>query len=681
VPESSLRPLLAPHSVVVMGASNRETNLGLRFSRGLQRHGFAGTACVVNRRGEDVDGLAGYASLGEAPPGLELAVISLNADAVPGAITECGDHGISAAVVFSSGFAEVGGPGVERQRDLLKRAAAGGVRLMGPNCVGFANVVDNVCAIASGFAFRETFKPGDLSIITQSGGVAGLLAERAMDIGIGLSHVISTGNEADVTAAELVSYLLDEGSTQSLAIYLEAVRRPQELADALRSAVAAGVGVTVFKAGAGRSTAAAAAAHTGSLVGDDATFDAFCHRTGVVRVHELDDLFLVASIAARLKATGPRIGVLSVSGGAAVATADACERIGLELPPLAEETGRRLAEVVPGFASTQNPIDISGAMVVAMEQFHEALRILTTASEFDATVLVQTVHPTAVAEQIAEVIVERTDPARTVVMWGGGSQTLTARVRLRDAGFAVSESVSACAAGLRAAMRPLPEDPPRFVWPEGDAPGLQRPSETLARLASVGVPIADMVTVKSAAGASGAAEKLGFPVVMKADIATLTHKTEQQAVLLGLASREEVVQAFEDLAARGLAGDGVLVQSAVRGQRELLVSAMCDPVFGLVLVIGFGGVLTESIARAAIVLPPLTVSVIHDGIDRAGLGALLADFRGSEPVDATQLTALAQGLLTVAAEVAGLRHLELNPAIVADDGRVLAVDALIDAER
>jgi acyl-CoA synthetase (NDP forming) len=680
VPDNGLRPLLAPRGVVVIGASNRETNLGLRFSRGLQRHGFAGTACVVNRAGEDVDGLAGYASLRDAPSGLELAVISLNADAVAQAITDCGEHGISAAVVFSSGFAEVGGPGVERQRELLQRAAAGAVRLMGPNCVGFANVVDHVCAIASGFAFRETFKPGDLSIITQSGGVAGLLAERAMDIGIGLSHVISTGNEADVTAAELVAYLLHEGSTRSLAIYLEAVRQPQELADALRGAVAAGIGVTVFKAGAGRSTAAAAAAHTGSLVGDDSTFDAFCDRTGVVRVHELDDLFLVAPIAARLKATGPRIGVLSVSGGAAVATADACERIGLELPPLAEETGRRLAEVVPGFASTQNPIDISGAMVVAMEQFHEALSILTSAAEFDATVLVQTVHPTAVAERIAEVIVERTDPARTVVMWGGGSQTLTARVRLRDAGFAVSESVSACAAGLRAAMRPLPEDPPRFVWPDGDSLEPQRPSETLARLAAAGVPIADMVTVTSAADASLAAEQLGFPVVMKADLATLTHKTERQAVLLGLASREEVAEAFESLMARGLAGDGVLVQSAVRGSRELLVSAMGDPVFGVVLVIGFGGILTESIARAAIVLPPLTPATIRDGIDRAGLGTLLADFRGCAPVDAAELTALADGLLSVAAGVAGLRHLELNPAIVADDGRVLAVDALIDAQ-
>jgi acyl-CoA synthetase (NDP forming) len=677
---AGLRSLLAPRGVAVIGASNRETNLGLRFTRGLQRHGYSGDVCVINRRGDDVEGIAGYETLENAPGIYDMAVIAVNADAVPEAVDACGARGIGAAVIFTSGFAEAGGEGLARQAAVLERAGEAGVRVMGPNCVGFANVTAHVCAMASGFAFRPEFLPGDLSIITQSGGVAGLVGERAQDLGIGLSHVISTGNEADVNAAELVEYLVDEGSTRSLAMYLEAVRHPQRLADALAAAHEAGVGVAVFKAGAGKSTAAAAAAHTGSLVGDDASFDAFCRQVGAVRVHELDDLFLVAPILSALKTAGPRVGVLSISGGAAVAVADACERAGLELPPLSEETREQVGEMVPGFASRQNPIDISGTFVVAMEQFQRSLEILTRAPEFDAVVLVQTVHPEPLADRIADVITAGADPSRTVIMWAAGSQTLAARRTLRAAGFAVCESPTACAVGVRAATLDAKLDTPVLSWPETLAEPPNRSSAALEWLAGRGVPVAAMEVAATASEAAAAAERLGYPVVMKADGTAIAHKTEHGGVLLGLRDRTAAEQAFETLAARGLADEGVLVQRAAAGSRELLVTVKLDPVFGLVLAVGFGGVLTEAIGRAAILLPPLTRDGLESALRAAGAGAYLGGFRGAEPLDLDAALALARGLLDASAEVPGIQHLELNPVIVLDDGSPVAVDALVDRQ-
>lgn len=675
---SDLSAVFAPASIAVVGVSARDTNLGLRFTRSLVRHGYAGDLWAINRRAESVDGVPGFASPADLPGPLGLAIIAVNAAAVEQAVTECGAAGAHAALIFTSGYAEVGGEGVERQRRLVAVAEAAGMRLLGPNCVGFANVADRVCPMASGFAFRSWLEAGELAILTQSGGVAGLLAERALDRGIGLTHVVTTGNEGDVTAAEVVQHFAHDGRTRQIAIYLEAVREPQRLADALGEARGAGLGVAIFKAGSGQRTAAAAVAHTGAVVGDDAGFDALCRQVGVARVHDLDHLFLVPPIAARLGARGTRIGVLSTSGGAAVSVSDACEREGLELPALQEETTQRVAAVVPGFASTQNPIDISGTFVVAMEQFRHSLEVLEAAPEFDAVVLVQTVHPPELAERIADEVIAAGDPTRMVVVWIAGSQSEAARARLRRAGFSVTESANACAAGLRAGAREARTSTVRLVVvPEAPAPA-EPPSRTLERLAAHGVDVAPMGRVSSANAAVRLAEQVGFPVVLKADSESIAHKTERGGVLLGLRDEASMRDGYARLEAAGLAGDAALLQRSVSGGRELLVTVRADPVFGLVLAIGFGGVLTEAVRRGTIVLPPVTPEAVRDAMGDAGLAPLLGPFRGEAAVDLDALAALGTALITVAGELGAVENVECNPVIIDRDGRPWVVDALVD---
>jgi acyl-CoA synthetase (NDP forming) len=678
VPHATLSGIFNPRSIAVLGVSARETNLGLRFTRALRRHGYAGDLWAINRRGEGVDDVPGFRDLEQVPGCVDLAIIALNADLVADAVTAAAAAGAGAALVFTSGFAEVGGAGVERQRELIALARSLGIRILGPNCVGFANIRDGVCPLASGLAFRPSILPGELAIVTQSGGVAGLLGERALDVGIGLSHVVTTGNESDITAAEVVDYLVGDGATRQIALYLEAIREPQRLADAFKHAVDAGLGVAAFKAGSGEQTAAAAAAHTGSVVGDDASFDALCRQTGVVRVHDLDHLFLVPPIVSNIGHRGSRVGVLSTSGGAAVSVADAIERGGSELPPLSKDTAQRVSAVVPGFASTQNPVDISGAFVVAMEQFGNSLQILGEAEEFDVIALVQTVHPPALAEEIADAIIAAGDPSRMLVVWIAGSQSVAARAQLRAAGFAVCESANAAAHAL-ASVRQDSSPASLELLPVGRALArAERASTTLERLAALGAPVAAMSRAASADQAVEAARCLGYPVVIKADAIELAHKSESGGVHLGITEDHGARAAYDALEAEGLAEDGVLIQRARSGHRELLFAARADPVFGLVLAVGFGGVLTEVVGACSIILPPITAGAIEEAFGSLGLSGLLAPFRGAAAADVDALATLGNILLQVAADLGGVRHIELNPVILDGAGQPWAVDALVD---
>lgn len=680
--EARLAPAFDPRGIALVGVSARESNLGLRFARALGRHGFEGNLAVVNRKGEEAGGIAGFTSCAEIDGPIDLGIVTVGFERVETAIEELQAIGAGVALIFTSGFAEVGGEGVGRQERLLARARELDITLVGPNCVGIANFNRSMCALATGFAFRPKVELGSLSVVTQSGGVAGLVAERAQDLGIGLSHMATTGNEAEVTVAEMVEYLVAEGSTEQLALYLEAVRDPIRLAAALEAARGHGIPVTVFKAGSGPSTSAAAAAHTGAIVGEDASFDALFARTGAVRAHELDELLLVPPICAAIGGPVRSVGVLSTSGGAAVAVADACEDVGLALPPLSESGAARLGEVIPGFASFENPVDISGMFVVDMDQLRVGLEALVDEEQFDALAMVQTVHPPETAARITEIVTAAADPKRMAIAWMAGEQTLTARRELRKAGFAVCESARILARALASAGRP-PAPGLELIAP-GSSPGSLAgpPSEALRRLGGLGAPVAPMARTTGADATAAAAAELGFPVVIKADSERIAHKTELSGVIAGVADPDAAAAAFAALDARGIADDGVLVQAQVSGSRELLMALRADPIFGLVLAIGIGGVLTEAVEKATIVLPSFTPEAIEEGVRQADLEAFFGRYRGAAAVDLEALAAIADALLDLGLSLGpDLAHLELNPVIVDQAGSPWLVDALVDIER
>ena len=386
---ASLDRVLAPRSVAVLGASSRAGALSGRFLGGLARHGFGGRVLPVNPARDVIDGLPCFPSVGAAAADgpVDLAVVSLPRDKVLGALEECHAAGVAGAIVFTSGFAEVGEEGAREEAKLAAFARESGLRVLGPNSPGFVNVTDQTCVIASGVSFRDRFRAGGIGLLSQSGGAAGLLLERLQDAGGGSTVTLCTGNESDVTVGEALQWMAAHEPTKVVGMFLEGIRELDELVAGFEALRAAGKTAVVLKAGATEAAARASASHTGALATEDDLVDAFLARHGAARVRGFDELVDCAIALEKLGSSrGRGVGILSTSGGAGVVATEAAERNGLELPEMEPGTATALKKVIPDFASLGNPADMSGMFSERPEIFQESLRIFTEAPEFDTKI-------------------------------------------------------------------------------------------------------------------------------------------------------------------------------------------------------------------------------------------------------------------------------------------------------
>jgi acyl-CoA synthetase (NDP forming) len=673
--------MLAPRSVAVLGASPRPGSLSLRFLSGLVRHGFEGRVIAVNPNYDEVGGVACVPSV-LAAGDVDLAVLALPRRLVLQSLEECAVAGVAGAVVFASGYSERGMEGRADEARVAELAQRTGLRVLGPNSPGFANVTASCCVIASGVSFRKRFEQGGMAIVAQSGGVGGLLMERAQDAGLGISALVCTGNEADVKVGEVLSVLADDAATRAVCVFLEGVRDGAGFVAGLGALRRAGKTAVVLKVGATGAAARASQAHTGALVTDADVFDAVLARYGALLVRSLDDLLETAAALERLgPARSATVGIVTTSGGAGVVATEAAERAGLDLPPLSERTRAALAEAVPEFASVSNPADMSGMFVERGEIFRDSLRAFLAADEFEAIVLVLTVQPPDLALELAERVLElggRELPL--VVLWVAGGLSAEARARLRAGGVLVSEDPDRCMRALAArasAGQPLPEAERRaaadvpVVLDAARRAGAALEHEALAALAETGVPVAETRFCASPDEVRAVAEALGGRVVVKAAARDLPHKASVGAIALGLAP-DACTAAFERVVAAartaGVTPEGVVVQRQVTPGRELIVGARRDALFGPVLVVGEGGAGVEERARVTRRLLPLGRGEAAELVDGLGGGAAVeAAIRGVEAL------ALALG--------DALEAVEVNPLIVDDAGGATAVDALLLVSR
>jgi acyl-CoA synthetase (NDP forming) len=673
-----LRRALSPASVAVLGASPRPESLSRRFLSGLVRHGFAGSIVAVNPNYEDVDGIRCVPSVGDAG-GVDLAVLSVPKRLVLASLEECAAAGVAGAVVFASGYSETGDRGREDELEITELAHRTGLRVLGPNSPGLVNLTHSCCVIASGVGFRERLLPGGVAVIAQSGGVAGLLTERAQDRGIGISSVVCTGNESDVKVGEIMMALADDDATRVIALFLEGVRDGAGFTAGLDALRLAGKTAVVLKVGAAGAAARASAAHTGALVTDADVFAAVLARHGALAVQSLDDLLEAAAAVERHgPARSTAVGIITTSGGAGVVATEAAERAGLALPPLAESTRVALAAAVPDFASLANPADMSGMFSVDDEIFRGSLRAFLDAGEYEAIVLVLTVHPGPLAERLADRILEL-GPGRAplVVLWIAGAMSEPARQRLRAAGVLVVDDPDRCmrmlaaraAAGRGVAGSPDDEPAPHVPHALDDARGTHAAleHEALATLAELGVPVAETRFCVSAAEARAAAEEIDATVAVKAAARDLPHKGAAGAVVLGVVGPDACAEAYERVvaAARGAGASpvGAVVQRQAKAGRELIIGARRDPVFGPVLVVGGGGTGVEEHGRVTRRLLPLA----------RGEAAGLVEWTGGTAAVAAAIHGVAALALALGDE---LEAVEINPLIV-DDGGATAVDALV----
>ncbi|HYB70233.1 MAG TPA: acetate--CoA ligase family protein [Candidatus Bathyarchaeia archaeon] len=691
--------LLAPRSVAIVGASPREDTIGFRVIRNLRRLGFPGAIIPVNPRYPAVAGLACYPSLSDLPAPVDAAFIAVPNTGGPALVEEAGRAGIRAIVVNASGYADGGPEGQDLQRRLTDAARAHGIALAGPNNMGFVNVHGQTAMWTA--ARFPTLTPGPLAIISQSGSIAIALSQDERQLGI--AYVVSAGNEAVLTAADYLAEIVRDDRVRVVAVFLETIRDPAGFLEAAAEARTRGKPVIALKVGRTEGGRAAVAAHTGALSGEDAVYDAFFERHGVVRVRDLDEMIEAATLFAAYPVPPPsrKLTVVTLSGGEAALSADLGTELGLEFPALSPSTLERVREAFPPFATPRNPVDAWG-LGWDRDRFRRIVEALvddpdlpTITFGIDATAGGggDTSMMTDAAGTCVE-IAARTD--KRLVFFNnatGGGPNPGIRDVLRKAGIpylagmrpALAVLARWAAHGewrLRAASSAAVPTPGHRPTPAAVDP---RRLDEVARfrlLRDAGVPAVEVVAVHSADEAAAAAERLGYPVAVKASGADIAHKTDRGLVRLGVDGADALAVAFRDLTARAGPAVTVILQPMAGPGIELLVGVRNDPAFGSLTVVGLGGIHVELLRESAIRIGPVTPEDARAMLRATPAATLLAGVRGAGPFD---LDAAVDAIVALSAFGAAnqgvLAAVEVNPLIVLPRGRgAVAVDVLLESK-
>jgi acyl-CoA synthetase (NDP forming)/GNAT superfamily N-acetyltransferase len=686
---ASLRHLLRPASVAVVGASRRRRTVGREILRNIVTGGFSGDVYPVNPRASSMEGLPCLASVADLPQHVDVAVIAVPAAAVTDVAAQCGQRGVRSLVVITSGLGAQGA-------DLLAICRRYGMRLVGPNCFGVA-----VPPLGLDATFGAGHpKPGTAGLVVQSGGIGISLLGHLSGLGIGVSSFASVGDKYDVSSNDMLTWWEQDGQTKLAVLYVESFGSPRKFA---RTARRVGQRMPVLTVLGGRSAAGqrAAASHTAAAATPLVTQEALFAQAGIIALRGLGELVETAALlACQPLPVGDRIGIVSNAGGAGVLAADACGDNGLHVAVLSATTQRRLAKLLPPGAAVAGPVDTTAA--VAGDPFRACLEEVAADDGVDA-VLVVTV-PTAIADlteaigaanvtkPLAAAILDQPEAVR--LLRGTGSGTPGADRPAAIPSYAYPEG-AARALGHAAAYQAW-RGRQRGQVP--DLPGL-RAADARAQIAAFlraspdggwlpaaavgdllacyGIPLVPSPVVTSEAAAVHAAAELGGPVVLKAQAAGLVHKTEAGAVKLNLRGEQEVREGYRALAATFGAGlTGVVVQPMLTGGVEVLVGVVQEPVFGPLVVFGLGGVATEVLGDHAARLTPLTDTDADDLIHGVHAAPLLLGHRGTPPVDTAALAGILLRVSRLADELPEVAELDLNPVIASPDG-ARAVDARI----
>ncbi|MCC7415539.1 MAG: GNAT family N-acetyltransferase [Acidobacteria bacterium] len=690
---ASLRPLLEPSSVAVIGASRDPTKIGSRILRALREAGLQGDVYAVHPRAKMLGGLPTVRSARDLPPAIDLAVVAVPVDVVPAVVDDCAAAGVRSLLTITAGYAEAGHEGRRAQAALLAQVRGYGMRMIGPNCLGVLNPA---------IGLNASFSPimpvaGRVAFSSQSGALGIAILELARGRHIGLSGFVSVGNKADVSGNDLLEYWEDDADTGVILLYLESFGNPRRFARIARR-VARTKPVVALKAGRTRAGSRAAGSHTAALASNDAAVSALFHQTGVIRAETIDEMFdIAAALDSQELPRGCRVAIVTNGGGPGILAADACEGAGLTMAQLAPVTLGRLAALLPATASLHNPVDVvAGA---GPEQVQGALEAVLADEGVDALIVLFTPVDTARAFDVVQAIAAGVERARH---GGGAGKTVLACLMsagLRDHPLMAGTEMIPTYAFPEQAVRALGRiadyaawrrQPPSLYWDfeDADAPAVRAicraalaargttwltGGETDAVLRAFHLPASASTVTHTPEEAIAAAARLGYPVAAKLLSAAVLHKTDVGGVRLDLTGPDEVRTAFGELEAIGHALDpaafeGVLLQEMIRGGAEMLIGISHDPVFGPLVAFGLGGVDVDWLGDVRFRVSPLTDWDADEMIRGIRGFPLLDGYRGRPRAD---LAALRQTILRVsrlAEEVPEIVELDLNPVIARPAG-------------
>ncbi|MDP2182591.1 MAG: acetate--CoA ligase family protein [Actinomycetota bacterium] len=684
---SVLDGFFEPRAVAVVGAAREPGKVGHFVLENLVSAGFQRPIYPVNPNATEILGLTCYGNVGELPGPCDLAVVVVPAAAVPGVIDECAAAHIDSVIVISAGFKESGPAGGALEREALARARSGGVRLLGPNCLGL---------IASGSKLNASFAqvmapPGAISFMSQSGALGTAILDYAAGEGIGLANFVSLGNKADLTEVDLLRAWDADPATSVIVAYIESVTDGRLFVETA-GRVSARTPVIAIKSGRSDAGARAVSSHTGSLAGSRVAYDAAFDKAGIIRAHDVQELFdLAAGFSRQPLPCGPGVALLTNAGGPAVLATDACEAAGLTLASLENETIDVLRGQLPPAAALYNPVDILGD--ATPERYRGALRALYRDSNVRAVIVILTPQAMTDPTSTARAIVEEAAVSgiTTFASFMGRDSVEEAWGVLREGtvpSFPFPERAVATLAAMNRYVafrsRPKSMSPPvrgdstrvQALLDETRAAGRSFATEQAA------AEIADAYGLRVPAGgvARGLARvrelaaRIGYPVVMKIASPDILHKSDVGGILTGIADEEELAQAYETIVGRARAYapeaiiHGVHLQKQVAPGREVIVGVDRDPQFGPILMFGLGGVYVEVLKDVTFRLCPVTPREARDMVAEIRAYGLLRGARGEKPADIDAVVEAILGVSALVMDFPEIVELDINPLIVGNAG-------------
>lgn len=697
--DSSLSRLFDPRSIAIVGASATPGKIGAMPVALLRQHGYDGRILPINPRVAAVQDLPALPDLAALDAEVDLVILAVPAAHAAQALAQARPGQVGGAVVFTSGFSETGASGMALQQKLCDVARERGIRLLGPNCLGFMNIRRNVYATFSPAPANGAVAPGGIGMVSQSGAFGAYAYSMARERGLGLSHWISTGNEADIDVADCIEWLAHDTDTRVIMTYMEGCRDGDKLRRALAAARDAGKPVVVTKIGRTQAGAQAAASHTAALAGDDAVYDALFRQYGALRARTIEEFFNLGYALDTWKQPpqGPRLGIFTISGGVGALMADEAEEAGLTLPEPAAPAQARLLERVP-FASGRNPVDVTGQAVSEPGLLLATAEDMLADGRYDALAVFlaaagssEALWPTfeAFARQLQArhpdvplVISALFPPARRrelerlgcLVFADPSAAIRTIGSVARRTG--VQEDAASAVADAGVAANAPPPAPVLDAYNEVQAMDLLR---------QAGLPVSGCALAADADAAVRAAASQGVPVVMKVVSPDIVHKSDVGGVKLNVTGEADVRRAHADIMASVLRHrpeariDGILVAPMAQKGVECIAGVHCDPVFGPVVMFGLGGVFVEVLKDVSFRLAPFGRAEALSMLREIKGYGLLQGARGAPPCDVDALADALAALSRLAhARRADFSSVEINPLLALPQGQgALALDAVV----
>ena len=691
-----IQRMLEPNSIAVVGATPRP-QYGGRFLRSVLESKDRVRVYPVNPKYKEILDVPCYPSLADLPESPDLVGVIVPYHQVLPVLRQSSEAGAGSAIIISAGFAERGDQQRNNLQDEISNfAISSGLRVLGPNCLGAANVKLDIWP--SSHAPDPDLHPGPVALVSQSGATAfGPLTTRASELGLGYSHIISTGNEADLESSDFIDYLLDEPDVRVIACFIEGLKDGQKFLTAARKALRLGKSIVLIKVGRSPVGANAARSHTAALTGSDAVHNAVFSQFGVTRCEDYDDLIQTAHLLAYSPPpTAPGVAVVSHSGGISSLIADHLGNAGITLPPLSVSTNAGLNDILAGFGWAANPADITG--VASRKEFADVLALLEQEPEAGA-LLAATAGTPSQAEIILDLKARTSKPI--IFLSTGGENTDEGLAILKDCHVPVFTSPSRAAKSLagffhhhkrrqefvhkkvEASSQPNADSIPPSSLPTVPTTLTEHDAKTL--ISNWGIPITRESRAFTPGEAVDAANSIGYPVALKLESRHIPHKTEAGVVKLNIRNEIELRHAYEEIIANGLAfaphskGSPILIQKMIEGGVEVIAGISQDPKFGPILLFGMGGIFVELYKDVAMRACPITETDAIEMISEVRGSRLLHSFRGAPEADVEALVKALLALSHMAVDLAQRKPiLDINPLLVLPRGQgVMAVDALL----